>query len=378
MSRYKNSEKRKEALKEKERSASWENITKVTLSQHNQKKKSVKVNTRKLTTNILLLKLKTIIVDFPQPMRPLEKWVAKSYNEDKQIIDFIHYGYCKYKPPVFMFSLFKEEDTKRLYGDYNLYKNWFFAIARGESFYKKASNIFSKREAHIFLSLNNNNTIEENVWLAKCMAYELSKPLSNVIIKKLISSYYFKHNKFWDSFLHFVKKFEKDATAPMVEDIIDFLINTLRGNPTFSLKNRTLNSVVALSNVWHRQQQILKHHKENYALASSTIPNFKWEDESNNIVWEINQIKTINALYKEGAKMHHCVGSYGYKCVKGESFIFSATKDDGINSKESVLTIEVVNNRIVQARGKYNRVPTNQEMKVLKRWCATSDIKLVL
>ena len=38
------------------------------------------------------------------------------------------------------------------------------------------------------------------------------------------------------------------------------------------------------------------------------------------------------------------------------------------NPKKSLVTLEVRDNKIVQARGPYNRMPTEEEKEVIHRW----------
>jgi hypothetical protein len=92
-----------------------------------------------------------------------------------------------------------------------------------------------------------------------------------------------------------------------------------------------------------------------------------WETgEGEAIAWTVRELTTSRALAEESRAMHHCVGSYAYRCAQGQSAIFSF-RADGVRR----VTVEVDPlGRIVQARGACNRAATTEEQAVLARWLA--------
>ena len=80
-------------------------------------------------------------------------------------------------------------------------------------------------------------------------------------------------------------------------------------------------------------------------------------------------------LVKEGQRMHHCVGSYVNKVKNAECSIFFLRKTDDIDT--SLITIEVVEDKIYQVRGLCERRMDEDERKFLNKWCKTKGLTLV-
>lgn len=75
----------------------------------------------------------------------------------------------------------------------------------------------------------------------------------------------------------------------------------------------------------------------------------------------------------EAVQQNNCVASYIKRVLEGKCHILFLRKADKPN--ESLVTIEVVNNKIVQARGKYNRNISEAEREVVDRWNKKFSIK---
>ncbi len=93
--------------------------------------------------------------------------------------------------------------------------------------------------------------------------------------------------------------------------------------------------------------------------------------------WTFHEVMSSRELAAEGRHMKHCVYSYTYSISNGHCSIWSMRCDN-----ERMLTVEVRptrgmagNGTIVQARGKYNRLATAQEMVVLKEWARKNDLE---
>lgn len=63
-------------------------------------------------------------------------------------------------------------------------------------------------------------------------------------------------------------------------------------------------------------------------------------------------------LKKEGRELNHCVGTYVSKVANGNSKIFFIRKKDEID--KSLYTLEVINGRMAQYRGKFNCTPPTE------------------
>jgi DNA-directed RNA polymerase subunit RPC12/RpoP len=76
----------------------------------------------------------------------------------------------------------------------------------------------------------------------------------------------------------------------------------------------------------------------------------KYYFESKNFMIRIPQ--TTGEIIKEGQDLHHCVGTYVERVVRGECIILFVRRKDDIET--SFFTMEIKNNEVVQCRGKNN------------------------
>lgn len=86
-------------------------------------------------------------------------------------------------------------------------------------------------------------------------------------------------------------------------------------------------------------------------------------DYGQNFVFK--QLKEYADFEAEAAKMKHCVRSYWSHCTEFErkTSIWSLS-----NRTEKTLTIQLINNEVVQVRGLSNRRATEEEKKVVEHW----------
>lgn len=76
--------------------------------------------------------------------------------------------------------------------------------------------------------------------------------------------------------------------------------------------------------------------------------------------------ETSKDIVREGTDLNHCVSSYVDKIMRKETFIcFLRLKK---KKDESLVTVEVIGDRIVQAKGSYNRKMTDEERKFLEKF----------
>jgi hypothetical protein len=92
-------------------------------------------------------------------------------------------------------------------------------------------------------------------------------------------------------------------------------------------------------------------------------------------VWRIRELLSSQELIAEGRRMSHCVASYANSCHKGICSIWSMEVETDFGT-EPLLTIEVNHQRkeMCQARGKANRLPTDKEKDILRRWAAKEQL----
>jgi hypothetical protein len=79
----------------------------------------------------------------------------------------------------------------------------------------------------------------------------------------------------------------------------------------------------------------------------------------------VRELVSGDELADESAAMHHCVGSYAYRCAQGRSAIFSVTLD---GERRITVELDPSTRAVVQARGLRNRECEPEERELLRRW----------
>jgi hypothetical protein len=149
-------------------------------------------------------------------------------------------------------------------------------------------------------------------------------------------------------------------------------IGTELAQPGFSLKGRSMASVLAQTEAWHRGLTRQRRQSGEVVMPANT----RWSGllVANFMAGRvrIEQLTSYEQLVDEGRAMHHCVASYLQSCRKGHCGIFSFTVD-GVRA----LTLEVTADRtVVQVRGKFNRWMSKKEHAWITQWLDQSRLVL--
>src|SRR5258706_10246103 len=141
---------------------------------------------------------------------------------------------------------------------------------------------------------------------------------------------------------------------PIAMDAADGVAMSPPPLPHFSLKGRTVQSLMRLMEDWHRD---LGQGEGGLSWGPSSIRPLIQESPNDDpamapTIWEITELTSGGQLRTEGTALRHCVASYSYSCWKGRSRIWSLRRRKG-RSYRSVVTVEVnpASRTIVQARG---------------------------
>lgn len=323
----------------------------------------------------------------------------KSHNLSKQWIEFLEHTFCNYKVPRFMLVNFPYDFTyvpkdknqikgsiqnlvrpypKIIRADYNsfdrnnipIYQEMFQLITNGGSLRKYLKGLLTAKECAIFLTLKNELSITENIWLSKLIGFGFNT--AEAI--DLINTFFIVFDPFFNYLddvyiMQFFMKFKKEIPRDEYINLTDFLRlkyrenNRLREN-NFSLKGRTIQSVIEMSNQWHLEQLKLRGGK-NVNWVRIELEDRKIE--RNGVEYKFVELTSSNELIAEGRKQRHCVGSYIRQCLDGNTSIFSMRyKDDKYD--EIRVTLQIEHNIIKQARGLCNRKITGVEDLVIREW----------
>jgi len=364
-------EKRKEFLKLREEKIQEEKKRKeldLALCQSKPRVKKEKDKKRNKKLDVWSLK-QAMGIDGCGAFRKPETFVSRGYSREKQIKDFVRHVLCEYWVPGFMFQCWMNQDQES-----QQYRAWFTCIASGGSLYKSyAKGLLTKAETHDFLYRSCRDfTINQNIWRSKIKSRGGSERLIHALVGP-DRIRIMRHDEFWDGVIRFFAKNEVDKEA--LGELFDYISHRHYNDQAFSMKGRTLGSLMQLSNEWHREVQAKKGNTKVEWLPSSIgddmwEENFKFDKRVYVRTWYVIELLSDKALMKEGRAMKHCVGGYMHRCKSGHSAIFSMTSEDVFEGKERHLTIEVFpsSQRIVHARGKCNTHLTGKQEQMLRKW----------
>lgn len=122
-----------------------------------------------------------------------------------------------------------------------------------------------------------------------------------------------------------------------------------------------------------------KHFLTTHRIANRNYNRLKHEFDEKNFKARINlemehtfgdytfiYPKCVQDIKDESGQMSNCVSSYVQKVIDGQCHILFLRRKD--NPDKSLVTIEVRNNKIVQALQKYNHPLTNEQREVVDKW----------
>lgn len=84
--------------------------------------------------------------------------------------------------------------------------------------------------------------------------------------------------------------------------------------------------------------------------------------------------KTADDIILEGKQMHHCVGSYVGRVASGNTIIAFARYAD--SRHKSQVTIEIVNNKIVQKRTFGDKRPSTEWTEFIGKWASAKKLQI--
>ena len=112
---------------------------------------------------------------------------------------------------------------------------------------------------------------------------------------------------------------------------------------------------------------------EHLEASWDPLPFDDWFFKNEGVTYFIKEITDGKRLFKESKVLHHCVFSYLINCKNGYTHIFSLSTI--INKvKTPFMTIEVVNNCVIQVSGLMNSQPNSNISKLIKLWVKENNL----
>jgi hypothetical protein len=278
-------------------------------------------------------------------------------------------------------------------------RSWVVAHACGASFRSlDLPVIMTRKMEHIFLASQHHLALEPALRRAELLALGMPTLFLNAILSTRLATD-LRNSDFWRTVWMFFIAHGEELESTQIGPMIDYIqsvrhdriqIETQDGmreiappQPSFSMKGRTVPSMLRLMKEWHRDLRL----SDNTATFTWTRSPFKsWlleeprrNEEETPKRWHMVELINSAHLREEGASLHHCVGSYAYRCNRGTSSIWSLRMWRG-KKKRSMLTIEVdpKKHAIIQARGRANRSASGKPLKLLHEWASREGLDVAI
>jgi len=319
-------------------------------------------------------------------VREPEGWEPRSHNAYRQFHALVRHLTARYEVPTFLNTAWLEGLTPKGV----VHQRWFLHVAQGQNI-RTAVGLpvpLSKRQAHLYLQAPDDFDVLTAFRWAQILDVGGDERLVRSVVATRIGTE-FGHDDFW------VTVFRWLIAQPMLDGvhhgpIIDYLHDRkfvasvpnpdaaspgqpllVPPQPNLAMKGRDPGTLLRAVAEWHRR---LGRQKSRNVLhwVPSGIPTFRHEEgkDETRRVFKISELLCSSDLDAEGRAMGHCVGTYSASCASGRASIWSLRSRDAIGHETRLLTLEVSNQtrQVVQARQKYNKLPSPREISILNRW----------
>jgi hypothetical protein len=325
-------------------------------------------------------------------IRPAAKWEGTSSSWRPAVSLLAHHLICKYRVPAFLASSWHATDAAA-----DKKRGWFVAHSRGVSFRSlDLPIVMTRKMEHIFLASQDHLPIEQAIRRAELLALGASTELVKAVMSTQLAAD-LSHSEFWRTVWIFLIANAGDVDPMQIGPLIDY-IQAVRHDqatigmqdgmmefgspqPAFSMKGRTVQSILRLMREWH---QSLGAGSASVSWVRSPLEPLLVEELSPDGSevsrrWQMMELINSAQLRGEGVALHHCVASYAHRCYRGISSIWSLRFWQAENIHH-VLTVEVDPKRraVIQARGRANRVASGRPLRLLQDWAVRERLWMAI
>jgi hypothetical protein len=220
--------------------------------------------------------LKNLAAFVPDHLRPVETWPGCRGSVLCVVASLARHLLARYAVPKFLASIWFGDDgpTSRAR------RRWYIEHARGRRFRDLALPVaMTRRMEHLFLASPDHLSVARAMRQAELRALGASPDLERAVLATRLGEH-LSNGRFWRTVLHFFLRVSDGLDPATVGPIVDFLqavrhrsVETLTEagpvlvpppRPGFSMKGRTLASMLRLVERWHR------------CLGRSSGPGLRW------------------------------------------------------------------------------------------------------
>ncbi|GAB3511008.1 PcfJ domain-containing protein [Emticicia fontis] len=306
-------------------------------------------------------------------IRPLEKWKPKMKSEHQRFKELIAYLFAEYRFPTFLNYIFFNPE------DYFFIRDFIF-LAQGGSIKAISSAIplNQKMKVEFTRSLEGFRVFEAFRY-AQVLGLGGDEMLAYHLAYSWLGRNEIRDEPLWETFIRILIA-GGDFSHKKIGDLIDYVRFELNQNQAYSLKGRTLSSLIRQTDRWHEGLKKSQAVKAQSQWKPAFFQPFEIIEGKgvNEIQYKMVELSSDEELVAEGMKMRNCVASYTRYCVNGESSIVSLRKYQCGFEVERLATVdvEVRNKRIVQAKARFNRPISPKATTLLSEWAEKHGFKV--
>ena len=321
-------------------------------------------------------------------IRPAISWVGTSSSWRLAVSSLAHHLICDYKVPVFLTSSWYATDAAA-----DKKRGWFVAHSRGASFRSlDLPIVMTRKMEHIFLASQDHLPIEQAIRRAELLALRVPAEFVKAIMSTQLATD-LRNSEFWRTVWMFLIANAGDVDPVQIGPMIDY-IQAVRHDrtqdgmmefgspqPTFSMKGRTVQSMLRIMREWHRS---LGAGSTSLSWVRTpfeplVIEELNRDGSEISRRWQLMELISSAQLRREGTALHHCVASYADHCYRGISSIWSLRFWQA-EKIHHVLTVEVDPRRraVIQARGRANRAASGRALRLLQDWAIREGLRMAI
>jgi hypothetical protein len=228
----------------------------------------------------------------------------------------------------------------------------------------------SKRAAHIFSTATKGANLGDMLRNAMYSALGASSSLQSELEQHLLNA----HASFFEDCVRFFVREGKTLTYQQYVILFNYINHIVEETGQFDFKGRTIVSLNRAYDEWQKEVTLmrLKAHKDQ-VWPGAKMKDMVFKNAKGKALYHFIQLKNAYDLALEGSMMHHCVGGYSWQCIEGSTSIWSLRRLEKTGDV-SLVTVQVMKKRIVQARGAFNGLPKEEELSFIKKWANTEGV----
>ena len=325
-------------------------------------------------------------------LRPAEAWLPSRQHAWPLFTSLAHHLLARYPVPAFMTSVWFDLPPGEALPQHRWYKH----LGLGQSIRSAGLPLrLTRAMAHLFSQAPHHYTAVAALRWAQVRGLGGCEALARAVVGTRLGKA-LGNEDFWEGVLHFFVN-RPSLDLAQVGPVVDFLqaqkFEWTEGvspqgvfgkhpppRPDYSMKGRTVASVLRQVGEWHRQ---LGRDTNQPCLSwrHSPLKDYRLVEGSealgNMRSWTITELLTSRALFLEGRAMRHCVATYAERCARRQTSIWSVQVEDQ-RGRHRVLTVEVdlLKRAVCQARRKCNRLPQAGERELMERWAAQEGLRV--